>query len=594
MTAPASPLPPLSPLRTAPAPSPMAWGALLYLYSRTTVNRLGQQLARLRSPRYVIALLLGIGYFYLAIGRGPTRTDSGEVLRTVSPDWLAFGYALFILAPWVFAGRLPQLALAFSPAEVQWLLPAPLTRRALINAKLLKSQLAILVNIVVFLVILRGEFGNAAPWMRVVSLYLVFSTQTLHGLGAALTRASIAQHGGSALRRLRIPLTLLAIMGGLMLVALVRALPALREASGDAGSLIGAFGDVLRSTPARLALFPVRVLITPLFADSFWQWLVALPLAMVIPALHYWWVVRTDVAFEEAATDASSRLAAWQARRRSSGINVPQSRTPLRFPSLTTYGRPETAIVWKSLAAAFRIGGLVWQATIFAGGLVFMGVLLVLVGGETGDVLLGVGAAWLAMFLVIGPIWNRFDLRLDLPRLAILRSWPLSGTRVVGSMIAGTTAMHVAMVWLLIALLTALAFYTTDAVAPSSIARIAIIVALIVPSISVLMFTVQNGAALLFPAWVRTGPQQRGLEALGQNLLTTAATLVLVLLGSFYPAIVGCIVALFLWRPLGGSWALVPALVAAFAVVLLQLVPAVRALGTLFDRIEPRDLAGDV
>jgi hypothetical protein len=198
------------------------------------------------------------------------------------------------------------------------------------------------------------------------------------------------------------------------------------------------------------------------------------------------------------------------------------------------------------------------------------------------------------MFLVIGPLWNRFDLRLDLPRLAILRTWPLSGARIVGSMIACTTIMHVGMVWLLIALLTGLAFYTTELVPPLSIVRIALIVALIVPSVSALMFTVQNAAALLFPAWVRTGPQQRGLEALGQNLLTTLATLVLVMLGMFYPAFVGLVVALFAWRPMGGSWALVPALVAAFGVVLLQLVPSVRALGALFDRLEPRDLAGDV
>jgi ABC-2 type transport system permease protein len=578
---------------TFDAPRGSAWSALFYLYGRSTLNRLTTQLARLRSPRYLLALLLGVGYFYLAIGRGTFSADRDQAIRAFSPDWVAFGYALFILAPWVLYARVPQLAIAFTPAEVQWLLPAPLTRRELINAKLLKSQLGILINVLVFLVLLRGEVGTAAPWMRAIGLYLIFSTQTLHGLGAALTRAEIANDRGRGAKRLRVPLAVLGTVLTLLVVAVVMALPALRSAAAHPGGLIAAFGDVLRSTPARLALLPVRVLIAPLFADSFVGWLKVVPLAAIIPALHYLWVVRTNVAFEEIATDASARMAVRTAQRQTSGLNIPAASKPLRFPSLAVTGRAETAILWKNLAAAVRIGGLAFQLLIFTGGLVVLGVLLVLVGGESGDVLLGVGTAWLAMFLLIGPIWNRFDLRLDLPRLAILRSWPISGARIVGTMIAGTTLMHVAMTWALILLLTALAFYTLESSSPATIVRVAVTVAVLVPSVSTLMFTVQNAAALLFPAWVRTGPQQRGLEAIGQNLLTMLATLVLVALGVFYPGFVVLVVTLFLWHPLGGAWALVPALVAGFGVVLLQLIPTVRALGQLFERTEPRDVATD-
>jgi ABC-2 type transport system permease protein len=304
--------------------------------------------------------------------------------------------------------------------------------------------------------------------------------------------------------------------------------------------------------------------------------------------------VRTRVAFEEIATDASIRMAArTRGRKRTATASTQPPRRLMRVPALAATGHKELAILWKNVAAAVRVGGLVGQVLVFGGLLLFLGVLLVMVGGESSDVLLGIGSAWAAMFLFIGPIWNRFDLRFDLPRLAILRSWPISGARIVGTMIASTTLMHVVMMWTLMAVLTALACYTSEPGNVPRILRIALIAAVAVPSLSVLMFTVQNTAALLFPAWVRTGPQSRGLESIGQNLLTMLATLLLVMIALFYPAFVSIVLALFLWRPLGGAWALVPAFLAAFAVVLVQLVPAVRALGALFERTEPKDVLID-
>jgi ABC-2 type transport system permease protein len=573
---------------------PSAWGALLYLYLRSASNRLGTQIARLKSPRYLLALLLGLGYFYLAIGRGAISEGRDSGYRGLSIDWISLVYSLFLLLPWVLFARAPQFAIAFTPAEVQWLLPAPLTRRELINAKLIKSQLSILVNVLVFMIILRGDVGQAAPWMRAIGFYLIFSTQTLHSLGAALTRAEAASDRDAGRGRLRLPLVLLATFVSLLVIAVVMALPELRLGARTPGGLIREIGDVLRSTPARVALFPMRALLGPVFADTPWQWLRALPLALLIPVLHYVWVVRTNVAFEEIATDASIRTAARSRRQRDSGgLSTSTPRRTMRMPALAATGRAEVAILWKNLAAAVRVGGLIGQVLVFTGLLVVLGVALVMVGGESSDLLLGVGSAWTAMFLFIGPVWNRFDLRFDLPRIAILRSWPISGARIVGAMIASTTAMHVVMIWTLLMVLTLLAWYTTDSWSGREILRLTLTIAVLVPSLSVLMFTVQNAAALLFPAWVRTGPQQRGIEAIGQNLLTMVATLLLVLIGLFYPAFVSAVVALFLWRPMGGAWALVPAFVAAFGVVVLQLVPAVRALGALFERTEPRDVLTD-
>ncbi len=46
-------------------------GALAFLITRTTRNRIMRQVARVKSPRYALALLVGIGYFWLVFGRRP-------------------------------------------------------------------------------------------------------------------------------------------------------------------------------------------------------------------------------------------------------------------------------------------------------------------------------------------------------------------------------------------------------------------------------------------------------------------------------------------------------------------------------------------
>ena len=42
-------------------------GAYAYLVVRSLRNRLARQLARLRRPRYLLALLLGLTYLYLVV-----------------------------------------------------------------------------------------------------------------------------------------------------------------------------------------------------------------------------------------------------------------------------------------------------------------------------------------------------------------------------------------------------------------------------------------------------------------------------------------------------------------------------------------------
>jgi hypothetical protein len=110
---------------------------------------------------------------------------------------------------------------------------------------------------------------------------------------------------------------------------------------------------------------------------------------------------------------------------------------------------------------------------------------------------------------------------------------------------------------------------------------------LVVPAVITLGVTVQCAIALAFPAWVHLGRSRPGgIEAMGQNILTLAASAVLIALLLPPPALTGALMAAFLW----GQWGpLAPALggLAAVAMAYAEVVLAAGALGRLFDRTDP-------
>jgi hypothetical protein len=206
------------------------------------------------------------------------------------------------------------------------------------------------------------------------------------------------------------------------------------------------------------------------------------------------------------------------------------------------------------------------------------------------DVFMGVTFGWGAMLLFIGPLWMRFDLRLDLPRLAMLKTMPLPGWRIVAAEIAAVTALHSVTVWSLM-VVPLVMFVQEPALLTESGATIPIIVSVAVgvPIFNALMFTIQNGTALLFPAWVRLGTEARGFETMGQNLLTTGATTLVAAVALVFPVGLG---ALVLWYTNDwGGWSVLVATILASAVVVAELWPILMWLGGVFEKIDVSEVA---
>jgi len=425
-----------------PAPVP----AMLFLYRRTAANRLRQQVARAKSPRYLAAVVMGMLYIWWALFRN-AQFGSGPLAKLVETDIAVPIASAFLLLSaarwWLFGGE--RSALAFSQAEVQFLFPAPVSRRQLVHAKLMRMQLAILLNTLIFSVLLRGGGGSVEGWQRGLSLWMLFSTLALHRLGASIVHANAMEHVGTARRRLIVPLLVFGAVLAAVIFGVVTAWPLLRVASlSGVKAVLLAITDALRATVPAAALWPVRAVLEPVFLGGGTKWLAAMPWAVMILSLHYLWVVRLDKAFEEAALEATQHRAERQRRLRASQMGNSRSRKGklATVPSLALTGRPEMAIAWKNVVAALRGGAWRTQLLTFTIGLAALAAVTRSASDRAGDVFMGVTFAWGAMLLFIGPLWMRFDLRLDLPRLAMLKTMPLPGWRIVAAEIAAVTALH--------------------------------------------------------------------------------------------------------------------------------------------------------
>jgi hypothetical protein len=101
---------------------------------------------------------------------------------------------------------------------------------------------------------------------------------------------------------------------------------------------------------------------------------------------------------------------------------------------------------------------------------------------------------------------------------------------------------------------------------------------------------VQNAAVVLFPGWVATGgARARGVEAMGQNILMFAATLLSLAIGVLPPLAVAGALGWVFYLLIG--WPGVLPAAAVFAGILLgEAMLALTWLGRVLERTEPSQI----
>ena len=573
----------------------MVW-ASLYITLCSAKNRIRVRLRRLREPKYLIGAIVGAAYFYFTIfarmwgrgrpssRRGPRTAPASVPIAAISaaaPALVGMALLVMMAAAWLFPAD--SGLLEFTEPEIQFLFTAPVSRRALLLHRLMRSQLPLLFTAVVAAIF----FPSTSPASRAkfaVAVWVILVTAKVHFTGITLARTSLALSGADARRRQWGALAVMLGAVGIVSAAVVRAFAS--QPTTNAFELIDRLGSVAATGAPQIVLWPFMALARPLFASWPGPYLLALGGALAILAANVVWVLSSDAAFQEAAAQAESRRAARKLRT----MPVPRARAANWTLALT--GRPETFFVWKNVMQMLRETNLVMVlrfGTPFLALVVGLGVgMRTYSQGLTAAVgMLATGAAF--AIVLMGPQMARTDLRQDLLHLELLKTWPVHASAVIRGEMLWPAAMLTMIVWVAIAIATV---FWTSAFAPPTLAlrvSAALAAALLTPGLLAAQFTIHNAAVVVFPAWVPLGASRpRGIDAMGKRLIMFAGVFVgLVLMMA--PGVVAGGLLWLVFQRLTGPLVLIPAAAVCTAIVLVEVLMATEALGPVFERL---DLSG--
>lgn len=571
--------------------------ALLYLQFHSLKNRLWARLRRLKKPKYLAGAIVGGLYFYFYFfrwfflgGKAAMPKTSAESLGLYESLGALILFGIVLLA-WIVPRE--RAALAFSEAEVAFLFPAPISRRTLVHYKLLRSQLAILFTTLFLALISRRAVAGGHAWIRMAGWWLVLSTLNLHFLGSSFARTMLLERGISNWQRRGAVLLTVAILVGTTILWGRHTMVSPRLQDFD--SLHNFFSyqqQLLDSGPAPYVLYPFRIMVRPYLAANAWTFLHALWPVLCLLGLHYWWVIRANVAFEEASVDLSrkiaDRMAAARAGRWQPGT---RAKKPKRPPfELRPTGLPAIALLWKNLVAAGHFFTLrLWFLLIWMVG--FSAILASTMATDS-DILTAIGSFCLmltAMSLLLGPQVLRQDFRQDLPFADILKMYPMRGWQVALGELLAPAAILSAIQWCLLIVAVGFCSHFSSQTELTLPARLALGTgaAMVLPMLNLVLLLIPNLAVLLFPGWFHSGKDSpQGIEVTGQRLIFMLGQMV-VFVFALIPAAGAFIVVFLLCRyAVGWAAAVPPAALTAAVVLAVEAGLGLVFLGRLFDRLD--------
>lgn len=566
--------------------------AFAYLIRTSIRNRLASQARRLRQPVYALAALCGLAYFWFVYFRRDASGRAGApVFSTEIGAFVPLLILLYLAWAWVFGAD--KTALAFTPAEVSFLFPAPVTRRQLIWFKLARGQVQILLTATLWVALFHKGAETLSPVLRVVGFVIFLSTLNLHRLGVALAHASSTEHGWRGARRHALPIVVLSAIAAATTWGLwhaVAAAWAMREVS-DGLRLVSL---ALQTGPVSMALWPIRATIGVAFAETASQWVQALPAALAVLLVNLVWVARADHAFEESAAEASAiqarRIAAMRARR-TGGVTLAPKVNATRTIPLAPRGSPWVAIVWKNFMSLMRSGGL---QTVLWPGVIAIGVAIGFSERSevTAKMLVALMPFLAVMLAFFAPMFTRNDLRADLLHLPMLKTLPLNGRQIVmAQVLGGALPVALGQALLVVAAVIANGNTGTEKSVPLWLmSGFAVASPVVLIALNAANFAIHNGIALLFPAWVRLGSGgPGGIETMGLGILTFLAVAVALLLLLIVPAAAG--VGVYFGIGAHHVMALVAGLALGSVLLGGEVWLFIAALGRAFERVEPTQVA---
>jgi hypothetical protein len=492
---------------------------------------------RARTLRGALSTAAAAGFFILVIGHqfyALARSDAfppadPAALRTWVPVSML---ASLLLSAWV--GR----ALAFTPQEIDFLFPAPLSRRELLAYHVV-SRLGVRVLSGLWAAVFVQRLAPspaaavAAVVLGMVFLHLAIELTAL--ATSALSAWSSPWVGRGAWAALAASIAWAAHNG-----------IAAKPPGAEWGVALESFA---RSLPMRIATFPLRPFGELFAAQTGRAALLWTAAALGAIALQGILLMALDVAYTERSLATSRRR---MERRMRSGEPSRLSRPwklRVRVPRLATMGTG-APLARRQLLELLRTPRALLFPLLLAGFYVAMSVVLPLARGVPPDESFVWITVALAVFLPFFFPGLGFDFRHDLDRMAYLKGLPLTPFAVAVGQIFAPAALFAMLQWLVVA-------SAASALPSASLGWLAV-PALLGPALAWAMVATDNLTFLWMPYRHSTDGAQN-VQFVGKSMLILLAKLVVL-------AVMGILAALGYWAA-GQSW-LAGALAAAVALAL--------------------------
>lgn len=565
-------------------------GTFLTVAFLTLKNRTLQHLRRLREPRYLIGAIAGAAYFWFFLfRRSMAAHNSGSnpkllIMKTLSVSpVVADCAAVILLLLMITAWALPADSggLEFTETEIAFLFPAPLRRRDILLYKIVRAQPQALFSALIMTVL--GWWRNGlfvGVWSAISVLGVYF---TLVSLGRARLRL---MHVGFLARLAGVA----AIVASLVWIA-KRELSTINfRTLKNAPQVMNALSVPFHKPLIRTILFVPRLIASAAIPPSFAMLAISVPIVLALGVGFFFVAAGLNVSFEEASIAASQKKANRQQRVRGqrAGTFVMFRRAPAPF-KLGETGPIETAVVWKNMIALVR-NSIAW-VVVFAAVMAFMLGVALWSRETTAYTAIGSMLMFMACFFpLMGPNVFTNDLRLDMPRLEVLKSYPITGERLIAAEIA-SPLLVISILEMLFATSASIMMGLGDANKWTKfIATPQFIVAVLLLTLPIcaVQLVIRNAIPVLFPAWaMRSKDEPRGFVAMGQRIITLAGN-VFVLAVALIPAAIVFLPSIWLaFKFFAGNPAFVAvATMPAVAVLLTEVWLGIKALGAQFEKLD--------
>lgn len=423
----------------------------------------------------LLALALGPSIYAGIIMR---KTGVGpDLARAVAPYLPVSILAMCVL---VVVAPSPEAAIAFSPAEINFLFPAPFRRRELLIFKLTKLLLG---SIVVALGLATTCSFYFNQWLQsFTGIFLTIAFIQLITVVIALSKQIVTEKAYTFARK-----ALLTVAGACIAIGLAQVL--LRVRIESAVELIRFFEQTWTGwfVLAPFKIFSRTIMATTLFPELI-GWGAA---ATAIDVLLVTLVLKLDANYLEASATISQELYTRMERaRRSGGFALPpKATTRLRIPSLPWLDGVGP-VLWRQLLIALRTSGIfVFFAFVVSLAMIGLAVMLPRDKGQVDVIIAMIGMTLLTYLPLVFSMNLPWAFRGDIDHMDALKTLPVRPMALVAGELGGGVLILTAI---------QLAVFVVILAATGRLALVVAGASFLVPY-DAMLFGVSNALFLLYP-----------------------------------------------------------------------------------------------